>query len=152
MCLVHSPCQSLTVIQDTISSFGTSLLAYLLNFHISLIMIRFFVLKIDPSRIKQISIKVLNASCILQGPLNFCLFTMFLIALELKYKGSSAAERNGVFYAISDDDHPVTMLLQDPNKISRGMAAHIGLRLKKVCVNSCQSWQWSRNGNIFRSN
>ena len=39
-----------------------------------------------------------------------------------------------MFYAISDEDHPVTTLLQAPNKINRGMAAQIGLRLKKVGI------------------
>ena len=48
------------------------------------------------------------------------------------YKGSTAVERKGVYYAISDRDHAATKLLQSTNKISRGMAAQISLTVKKV--------------------
>jgi hypothetical protein len=48
------------------------------------------------------------------------------------YKGSDAVERKGVFYAISDRDHPATKLLQTSNKISTGMATQISLSIRKV--------------------
>jgi hypothetical protein len=47
-------------------------------------------------------------------------------------KGSDAVERRGVYYAINDEDHPATKLMQSPNKISRGMAAQISLSVTKV--------------------
>ena len=50
------------------------------------------------------------------------------------YKGSDAVERKGVFYAISDRDHPATKLMQSPFKISRGMAAEISLSIHKVSI------------------
>ena len=37
--------------------------------------------------------------------------------LKMIYKGSEAAERKGVYYVISDMDHPATKLLQSPFKI-----------------------------------
>ena len=63
------------------------------------------------------------------------LVTLYLSSsgLELKYKGSDAVERKGVYYAISDRDHPAATLMQIPNKISRGMAAQISLNIRKVC-------------------
>jgi hypothetical protein len=48
------------------------------------------------------------------------------------FKGSDAAERKGIYYVISDVDHPATTLLQSPNKLNRGMAARIGFSLKKA--------------------
>jgi hypothetical protein len=51
---------------------------------------------------------------------------------ELMFKGSDAVERRGVYYAINDEDHPATKLMQSPNKISRGMAASISLSVNKV--------------------
>ena len=48
------------------------------------------------------------------------------------YKGSTAVERKGVYYAISDRDHAATKLLQSTNKISQGMSAQISLSVKKV--------------------
>jgi hypothetical protein len=49
----------------------------------------------------------------------------------MKFKGSDAAVRKGVYYVISDLDHPAAKLLQSPLKISRGMTSSIGLSLKK---------------------
>jgi hypothetical protein len=51
---------------------------------------------------------------------------------EVKYKGSNAVERKGVYYAVSDRDHPAAVLLQTAKKISRGMAAQISLNIRKV--------------------
>jgi hypothetical protein len=48
------------------------------------------------------------------------------------YKGSNAAVRKGVYYVISDEDHPATKLLQSPNKIYNGMAARLSLSIRKV--------------------
>jgi hypothetical protein len=56
----------------------------------------------------------------------------FILELEMIFKGSDAAERKGIYYVISDVDHPATTLLQSPNKLNKGMAAKIGLSLKKV--------------------
>jgi hypothetical protein len=48
------------------------------------------------------------------------------------FKGSDAVERRGVYFAINDEDHPATKLMQSPNKIGRGMAAQISLSVNKV--------------------
>ena len=48
------------------------------------------------------------------------------------FKGSDAVERRGAYYAINDEDHPATKLMQSPNKISKGMAAQISLSTTKV--------------------
>ena len=57
---------------------------------------------------------------------------LLLPDFELMYKGSDAVERKGVYYAINDEDHPATKLMQSPNKISRGMATQISLSVTKV--------------------
>jgi hypothetical protein len=56
----------------------------------------------------------------------------FITEFEMIFKGSDAAERKDIYYVISDVDHPATTLLQSPNKLNKGMAAKIGLSLKKV--------------------
>ena len=48
------------------------------------------------------------------------------------FKGSNAAERKGIYYVISDIDHPATTLMQSPNKLNQGMAARIGFSQKKA--------------------
>ena len=58
--------------------------------------------------------------------------SLTLSELKMIYKGSEAAERNGVDYVISDKDHPATKLLQSPLKISKGMSSSISLSLRKV--------------------
>jgi hypothetical protein len=63
----------------------------------------------------------------------FCHFTIFFtLDFELMFKGSDAVERRGVYFAINDEDHPATKLMQSPNKIGRGMAAQISLSVNKV--------------------
>jgi hypothetical protein len=58
---------------------------------------------------------------------------VFVISdFEVIFQGSDAVERKGVFYAISDLDHPAAKLLQSPQKISRGMATEISLNIRKV--------------------
>ena len=59
-------------------------------------------------------------------------FSCTVTDLELMFKGSDAVERKGVYYAISDRDHPSTKLLQSPSKISSGMAAQVRLSIRKV--------------------
>ena len=51
---------------------------------------------------------------------------------EMMFKGSDAVVRKGVYYVISDRDHPAAKLLQSPLKISNG----IGLSLKKERIRS----------------
>ena len=58
----------------------------------------------------------------------------FVPEFEFMFKGSDAVERRGVYYAINDEDHPATKLMQSPNKISRGMAAQISLSVSKVLL------------------
>ena len=57
---------------------------------------------------------------------------LFYLELEMIFKGSDAAVRKGIYYVISDEDHPVTKLLQSPSKINSGMAARISLSIRKV--------------------
>ena len=67
--------------------------------------------------------------------MRFNLVTKILtLELQVIFKGSEVAEREGVYYAISDHDHPATKLMQSPYKISRGMAAQIGLSIRKVIL------------------
>ena len=54
--------------------------------------------------------------------------------MKMIFKGSEAAERIGVYYVISEKDHPAAKLLQMPHKISKGKSVSIGLSLKKVQV------------------
>jgi hypothetical protein len=51
---------------------------------------------------------------------------------ELIFKGSDALERKGAFYAISDQDHPITKLMQYPRKVPRGTSVLLGLNIYKV--------------------
>ena len=58
---------------------------------------------------------------------------MYLILeFELIFKGSDALERNGAFYAISQNDHPVTKLLQQPYKAQKGTNVLISLNVQQV--------------------
>lgn len=61
-------------------------------------------------------------------------FLFFVISLEfdVTFKGSDSVERRGVFFSISDQDHPVTKLLQSPYKLTKGIATLVGLSYKKV--------------------
>ena len=61
------------------------------------------------------------------------MITMYLILeFELIFKGSDALERNGAFYAISQNDHPVTKLLQQPYKAQKGTNVLISLNVQQV--------------------
>jgi len=51
---------------------------------------------------------------------------------EVIFKGSDALDRNGVFYTISENDHPVTKLLQLPFKAQRGTNVLISLNVQQV--------------------
>jgi len=57
---------------------------------------------------------------------------LFFADFEVLFAGSDVMEKNGVFFAISDRDHPVAKLLQAQNKISKGHAGQISLKIKKV--------------------
>ena len=62
--------------------------------------------------------------------------TFFFSEFEMIFKGSDATERRGVFYAISDEDHPVTQLMQSPKKVPVATSVLIGLNVQKVYHNS----------------
>jgi len=51
---------------------------------------------------------------------------------EILFAGSDVLENADVSFAIGDRDHPVAKLLQVQNKISKGHAGQISLRIKKV--------------------
>ena len=51
---------------------------------------------------------------------------------DLMFKGSDALERKGVFYTVSDMDHPITKLLQSPYKVPRKSNVLISLSTKVV--------------------
>ena len=53
---------------------------------------------------------------------------------ELIFKGSDALERKGAFYTISDQDHPITKLMQYPRKVPRGTSVLLGLNIYKVFI------------------
>jgi hypothetical protein len=55
---------------------------------------------------------------------------------ELIFKGSDALDRNGAFYAISDNDHPVTKLLQQPFKAQKGTNVLISLNVQQVNIHA----------------
>ncbi len=57
---------------------------------------------------------------------------VFFSDFDVIFKGSDSVERRGVYYTISDKDHPVTKLLQSPYKLTRGTAVQIGLGYRKV--------------------
>jgi len=50
------------------------------------------------------------------------------------FKGSDALERQGAFYAISENDHPVTKLFQSPFKAQRGTNILISLNIQQVRI------------------
>jgi hypothetical protein len=56
----------------------------------------------------------------------------FLPEFDLIFKGSDALERKGVYYSISNQDHPVTKLLQSPLKAQRTANVLISLSTKQV--------------------
>ena len=56
----------------------------------------------------------------------------FFSEFDVLFKGSDSVERKGVYYTISEKDHPVTKLLQSPYKVTRGTAVQIGLGYRKV--------------------
>ncbi len=55
---------------------------------------------------------------------------------DVAFKGSDSVERKGVYFAVSDQDHPVTKLLQSPFKATKGTATLVGLSYKKVFLRS----------------
>jgi hypothetical protein len=58
---------------------------------------------------------------------------VFIISeFELIYKGSDALDHSGAFYAISNDDHPVAKLLQQPYKLQRGTNVLVSLNIQQV--------------------
>jgi hypothetical protein len=48
------------------------------------------------------------------------------------FKGSDAAERIDVLYAISDEDHPAAALMKSPYKANKGTATLVGLNIREV--------------------
>ena len=58
----------------------------------------------------------------------------FSTEFDLMFKGSDATERRGAFYAKSDTDHPVTKIMQEPKKVSKGKSVLVGLSINKVCT------------------
>ena len=67
-------------------------------------------------------------------------YEIFLPDFELIFKGSDAMDRNGVFYAISENDHPVTKLLQLPFKAQPATNVLISLNKQQVRVQSSVFW------------
>jgi hypothetical protein len=55
-----------------------------------------------------------------------------LSEFELTFKGSDALERKGVFYAISEKDHPITKLMQAPYKAPRKSNVLVSLTTRQV--------------------
>ena len=58
---------------------------------------------------------------------------LFLV-LEFSFKGSNAFDHTDVYYAISDQDHPVSALMHSPKKIARGTSTTVGLSVREVCI------------------
>lgn len=56
----------------------------------------------------------------------------FVSEFDILFKGSDSVDRRGVFFALSNQDHPVTKLLQSPLKVTRGNAVLISLEIKEV--------------------
>jgi hypothetical protein len=48
------------------------------------------------------------------------------------FKGSDALERKGVFYTVSDIDHPITKLMQSPYKVPRKTNILVSLSTRQV--------------------
>lgn len=48
------------------------------------------------------------------------------------FKGPDAIEMKGAFYAISENDHPVTKLFQSPFKAQRGTNVLVSLNIQQV--------------------
>ncbi len=55
-----------------------------------------------------------------------------LLDLEIDFKGSDAVERNGVFFAVTNNDHPVCSLESSPFRTLPGTVATVGLSIKEV--------------------
>ncbi len=64
---------------------------------------------------------------------------------DLIFKGSDALERKGAYYTVSDKDHPITKLMQSPNKVPRKTNVLISLSTRQV-ENVLELWhcpkQW----------
>jgi hypothetical protein len=60
--------------------------------------------------------------------------TDFILSLEFEiiFKGSDAAERTDILYAISDEDHPAAALMKSPYKATKGTATLVGLNIREV--------------------
>ena len=50
----------------------------------------------------------------------------------MTWLGSSSADREGVVWAISDQDHPAQVLMTNGHKLAPGNVATIGLKIFKV--------------------
>jgi len=55
---------------------------------------------------------------------------------SVKFKGSDAAERGSVFYALTSQDMPSAVLAKAPKKVSPGTAATVALSIRTVIVQS----------------
>ena len=51
------------------------------------------------------------------------------------FKGTDAVEGNGIYYAISSNDHPVTTLMVKNSIASSSSTNNIGLTISEVCIN-----------------
>jgi hypothetical protein len=50
----------------------------------------------------------------------------------MSLRGSDAAERRGIVWALSDLDHPMGVMSTHLNRASRGTVVIVGLKLNKV--------------------
>ncbi len=52
--------------------------------------------------------------------------------MTVEYKGSDAVERNGVFFSVTNDDHPVSSLASRPYRTMPGTVATVALSVREV--------------------
>ena len=55
-------------------------------------------------------------------------------SFEIAMRGSDAAERKGVIWTLSHDDHPLGVLLKDFNRVPRGTVTAVGMKVSTVSI------------------
>lgn len=56
----------------------------------------------------------------------------FFSELGVTFKGSDAVERNGIFFSVTNDDHPVAALSSRPYRVLPGNVATVALSIREV--------------------
>ena len=61
-------------------------------------------------------------------------YVSILATSDILLRGSIAAERTGVYWVVSDKDHPAHLLNIAPNRAAPGIAQAIGIVVEKVML------------------